>query len=303
MEDPKHNYVMKLIVKSEDCIYVKCMSLGTYTNVVRLDGRYLIDGKPAEGTCTDCWYKIGAIPKSFQIKGSDTIVNRRYGLRNGIPPSELLPKEILPEDGSLPEEYERVSGCYDLKYETIPGTWEELDFTTEIIYKSNDFEWFKTEYPHNHFLIDQIECPSEMLDSLRPCVVDKNQMYSIIRSHIKKNIDPTVATITSDYDFVFRVSRDVKLAVPLTFSSDIGTKRKPKWIETKQATKRIDIYEITTEASYLKGICKYPEPVIGKNAKDLEEKINQVLEEIMKEINKKYCECPTCQGWGYVEEK
>ena len=27
------------------------------------------------------------------------------------------------------------------------------------------------------------------------------------------------------------------------------------------------------------------------------------MKKLMEQINKKYCECPNCNGWGIVEEK
>jgi len=302
MEEQKNEYVLQAIVKSEDCVYVKGIKCDFYTNTINLS-YFLIDDCVPVKTNEQRWFRVNSIPKSLKIKGSDKSTNYRFTLKNGITPSALLPEKIESEGSSIPEEYENVAGCYKMECDTIPGEWEERPFTLEIIYKSNDFEWLKTVYPHQHFLLDQIECPSDLLDSIKPCIADRKQMYTFIRDYIKKNINPKVASITSDYDFVFTVARDVKLYEPIHTERNAGTSKRPKWVNDIKDKKTIMIYSITTEASYLKGGCHYPDPVIGKNAKDLDEKINKTLEEIMKEINKEFCECPTCKGWGYVEVK
>ena len=41
--------------------------------------------------------------------------------------------------------------------------------------------------------------------------------------------------------------------------------------------------------------------IIGENYQDLQNKVDKFLTELMSQINKKYCECPTCKGWGIIE--
>jgi len=306
METKEPDYKIQMIIKSDDCVYIKVLGVGfgTYHSTIILNPGYLIDGVVAEPTSEEHWFKVKAIPKRFQVKESSKRVNIRFVLRNGNPALNKLPESIpATSSGCLPEEYKMVSGCYELKYDKVEGEWKDLSFETEIIYKSNDFEWLCSKYPHQSSLIDRIEFNHDILDSVRPCMADSKQMYKIIRNHIKKNINPAVATITSDYDFVFSVSRDVKLVVPERITLNVGTSRRPRVINRFNEKKSVVIYSITTESSYLKEGCVYPDPVVGKNAKDLDEKIDKVLEEIMEEINKEFCECPHCNGYGYVEVK
>lgn len=51
---------------------------------------------------------------------------------------------------------------------------------------------------------------------------------------------------------------------------------------------------------YTKDCVKAPS-IIGENYQDLQNKVEKFLTELMSQINKKYCECPTCKGWGIVE--
>ena len=37
------------------------------------------------------------------------------------------------------------------------------------------------------------------------------------------------------------------------------------------------------------------------NYQDLQNKVEKFLTELISQINKKYCECPTCKGWGIIE--
>ena len=47
--------------------------------------------------------------------------------------------------------------------------------------------------------------------------------------------------------------------------------------------------------------CIISPSIVGENYMDLQNKVENYLSELMKEINKNYCECPNCKGWGIVE--
>ena len=47
--------------------------------------------------------------------------------------------------------------------------------------------------------------------------------------------------------------------------------------------------------------CQIAPTITGENYQELTDKIEKYLEELMKTINKNYCECPKCNGCGIVE--
>lgn len=59
-------------------------------------------------------------------------------------------------------------------------------------------------------------------------------------------------------------------------------------------------FKNSTSTDFGKDCVKAPS-IIGENYQDLQNKVEKFLTELMSQINKKYCECPTCKGWGIVE--
>ena len=117
----------------------------------------------------------------------------------------------------------------------------------------------------------------EILRYEYPCSIDWNVAYEIIRTHIKENIDWRYAKITSDYDFCFAVEK--------------------KYTEDK--------FEIIFKMTPPKR--KYDNyPIIGwftwNNLKDLKEKIDLYLKELMEKINEPFIQCPNCK-WKWIISK
>jgi hypothetical protein len=115
-----------------------------------------------------------------------------------------------------------------------------------------------------------------------------------------------VAAITSDYEFHFEVKRKIMIAEPYSYSVDINAhskKRKPHWVQKLVESKSETILNLkrrSSDSSYGNN-CALAPVMYGKNQTELEDKVNSYLENLMKEINKQYVECPHCKGWGVVE--
>lgn len=156
-------------------------------------------------------------------------------------------------------------------------------------------------------LLTQIEYPEEAYQD-KPCKLDCDEMLKIIRNYVKANIDTNVADITSDYDFHFEVKKKIALADPYNILIDTNNnlfskrKRKPKWVNRmiSHKTETIIDFKNSTSIDYGKDCVKAPS-IIGENYQDLQNKVERYLSELMTQINKKYCECPTCKGWGIIE--
>ena len=266
--------------------------------------RYLFDGKAAESTNKVEWYRIDKIPTIVSEKKPDERINERYELKAGYAANDLMPKVIAKDQV---DEYEEVLGLYTYKYDSIPGGYEDVEFNIEKIYEKEDFVFVPNKYDAQTDLITQIEYPEEAYQD-KPCRIDSSQMLKLIREYVKANIDASVATIKSDYDFHFEVAKKIALANPYNIKVDtnyssMNRRRKPKWVDKMISTKETTIINFKDKASSSSygNDCKVAPSIVGENYTDLQNKVENYLSELMKQINKNYCECPNCKGWGIVE--
>ena len=269
---------------------------------------YLFDNKKPEETNHKDWYKLSKIPTTVSQRQPDECVNKRYELKKGYKVTELTP-QIITDEMNKTGEFNDVLGLYTYKYDTVPGDYENVDFTIDTIYNRENFEFVPNKYNGKTDLLTQIEYPEEAYQD-KPCQLDSEQMLKIIRNYVKANINTTFAQITSDYDFHFEVVKRINLADPYNVLADqnsswINKRRKPKWVNRMVSEKKatiINFKDKNSSSDYGKD-CVVPPTITGENYKDLQNKVEKYLDELMKQINKKYCECPTCKGWGIVEEE
>lgn len=267
---------------------------------------FLFDGQVAEKTNKNEWYKLNKIPSEILEKKPNEAINKRYELKAGYQPTELMPSIITMEMYEL-DEYEDVMGLYSLKYDIKEGDYEPIEFKISTVYKRKDFEFVPNKYCAKTDLLTQIEYP-EVAHQDFPCKLTSDQMYSIIRNYVKSNINTKYAQVKSDYDFHFEVVRQIGLAEPYTTLVDVNgsmfnKRRKPKWVTRNISTKTASILNLKRKpenTNYGDDCCLAP-CIIGENYADLTEKVEKYLEELMASINKEYCECPNCKGWGVVE--
>lgn len=268
--------------------------------------QFQFDGETPEKTNKDRWFKLMSIPKVVSAKQEDKRINVRYELKAGYTATELMP-QIITQEMEQSEEYDEVIGLYNYKYDTIPGEYEPIEFEIKEIYAREDFEFVQNVYDAESSLLTQIEYPEEAYQD-KPCKIDSKRMLQIIRNYVKANIDTSVATITSDYDFHFEVKKKIPLADPYNILVDknnslFNKRRKPQWVNkmvSEKSSTIINLKDNKTSSDYGND-CVVAPSIIGKNYQDLQNKIEKYLSELMEQINKKYCECPTCKGWGIVE--
>lgn len=135
-----------------------------------------------------------------------------------------------------------------------------------------------------------------------PCKLSSKQMYSIVRQHLKENLDMKENSITSDYDFCFTVKKRVHTKPFLATGSYYrGNKLKSKSV-TKDA-KFVEVFEMSW--SGYKGTGGYdsytciPE-LHGDSLQDLSDKLEEYLYDIVQVLNKRVQECECCNGTGYI---
>ena len=166
---------------------------------------------------------------------------------------------------------------------------------------------FQIKYDARVDLLTEIEYPEEAHQDM-PCKLTSEQMFTIVRNHVKSHIDTKYAKITSDYDLHFEVVKNIALADPLQEMVDannslLNKKRKPKWVSRTIASKKTTILNIKrspNDCNYGDN-CHVIPSIRGKNYADLIQKVDKYLDKLMSTINKNYCECPNCKGWGIVE--
>ena len=291
------------VIQCKDYIYIT--GENTRSGYSSSNIEYLLfDGEKAEKTYKSNWFKLKQIPTLVQKKLPSIQTNVRFELKSGYIPNDLMPK-VINLSTLYDSEYEEVSGLYERKYDTEEAGYEDIPFETEVIYKKDDFEWIKAKYNSIPSLLSQIEFHPDILQEF-PQVVSSEDMYSIIRNYVKANINNLVAKITSDYDFHFEVKRKILIAEPYTRNVDLnsGNKRKkPNWVTHNINTKEVTILNIkrkSNDTSYGEN-CMLAPTIRGDSYVDLENKILEYLESLMREVNKQFEECPHCKGWGVIE--
>jgi len=265
----------------------------------------LFDGAAAEKTYQNNWFKLSVLPTKIQRKLPNKQINIRYELKDGYTPSDIMPKTIVVD--KLGEEYEEVSGLYKRAYDEEDGGYEDIKFEINVIYDKEDFSFVENKLYAENYLLDKIQYhPSVLCD--KPCFVASEQMYSIIRNHVKLHIDKRYADISSDYDFHFEVVKKILLADPYQYSYDENKgdkRRKPRWVTKNITDKKQTILNLKNKSSssdYGKD-CVLAPSICGINYLDLEKKVSEYLEDLMREINKDYKECSHCMGWGIISEE
>lgn len=250
----------------------------------------LFDDQLLVATFKKDWYKLGQIPQKIEKKGADKRDNQRYELKSGFPISELTPACI--PWGDFDNESE-IAGLYSYKFDNIEGVWESIDFEIELLSEEDNFYTEKPKYPSTPSLITSLSV-DPALHTERPCSISGKELYRIIRNHIKLNIDSKYASISSDYDFCLCVVKVISHE-PVSYTVDVGTKRRPRLETRYRKSRTVKVFETSPE-----GYSNYPKqpPINGDNQKDLENKIEEYLENLMEKINKPYVECSHCNGMG-----
>lgn len=149
--------------------------------------------------------------------------------------------------------------------------------------------------------LEQILVPEFLLHT-RPCSLTSQQVYSIVRHHIRTNINNNHARIISDYDFCFSVKKVVK--TPSYMSTESFLKgRHWKTRSVKKTEKLIDLFSMTYYGYKGTGGYEGHPCISGWTANSLEEMAQQVreyLDRLMDVINKPAEECSCCKGTGVV---
>jgi hypothetical protein len=312
-------------IETNDGVYVSDNPNSSYNTQTQ---KYLFDGEKPSVTFSTIWFKINRVPKRIShIENRDNI-NYRFILIDKSLASEKIPLEIPKEEVG---EFIDYTFYWKEQYRMYQSLYEEVYDKQEPIEVEDEFEYIvlavvddikepqKICYPFeetrlygrkgeitnldiSHSILDEIVYPKLTIHE-RPCKLTSKQTYNIIREHVKRNINPKVATITSDYDFCFTVKKIIPLATPYSYEHDINNslfdnrKRKPKYITKWIDKKEIVCFEMTNKEDNHKGYSPV-DAFEGENEDKLKENIDNYLKELMDYINEPLKECPYCYGKG-----
>lgn len=304
-------------------------------------GVKFVNGKTFEDTHLNGWKLIPGETEIKLLEGvkSGGYSNRRYELIDKSLHSSTFPLTLTPEeveewrndDGEycwgVGSQYKSFRSLYVVKEDRNPDIRYNIPFIGEHvgeITSSNvdniskaKFNITKTGcFERENEIVDltsivhyyELEqmLVADLLIHNRPCYLTSESTYDIVRNHIKSNINPKYAVITSDYDFCFTVKK--KIAVkPVATKKEQKTSRgksynPPRFITSSMTHKQIEIFEMTSEKkkyghySVIKGFK-------GESLEDLSNNIKAFLDELMDYINSPLSECSCCNGTGHVLEE
>lgn len=288
-----------MVIKTKSEVYVSDNIKGSSYHHSRIADLYF-DGSLPERSYKSDWFIIKKIPEKIEKKRPARKVNQRYELKDGFTETELTPKVIKESYIDEDSEYYEVKGLYDHKYELEEEGFEEVPFELHTIEEvEGDFKIIKNDYSPEYNLLDRISTHPVLL-STKPCRLTKEESYKIIRKHIKDNINPKYATVTSDYDFCLTVQKRIELGEPEKYVVDLNignSRRKPKMETRYRKERKAVVYEVAPKPYQSYTVV---EPFNGENLQDLQNNIDTYLKSLMEHINEPVVDCEGCNGRGVV---
>lgn len=285
--------------------------------------RYYFDGNIPENTFKQNWKLIKDIPKKIEIEVGQPSINHRYELNEGFPITEKTPAVIAKEDIEYDEDGDVISWhrdilkVYTFKSDQQPNILQDVEFDFTLIAELEDFKLTQVYYPIQkgsitndniiHQLIDTIVFHPVVLET-KKCKLSSKDSYAIIREHLKRNIDPKVASMT-DYDFCLTVNKHIQLNEELIEKINInsGTRKKAKIVTKFHKKRSAIVFKCAPDlGTNRKNVYEGYEECIsfeGENYEDLQKNIDSYLKELIDHINKPLEDCPHCDGHGVIEIK
>lgn len=314
------------IIKTNIGIFINDLEPSDWTSpysgyTSNTSSRYIFDGEFATiSTVNKNWLFLNNIPnKIATIKSIKH--NERYEIISKDLISTKFPEILTVEEFQKcnDESFERI---YKYRYEH-KDVEIELDFELNIVSEINNYslppsfnyraigrrDFSDVTYTISNENIKHNEIDKILFDKFSihksKCMLTSEQMYEIVRQYIIDNIDLKVATITSNYNFCFTVKKIIPLIEPKTIEYQnlfAKTKKDRSKIKTHTAqyTEK-EIFQMTSKKENYKGYTPI-EGLEAENEYELKEKLDLFLTNLITEINKKWCQCPNCNGLGILEE-
>lgn len=225
-----------------------------------------------------------------------------------------LPKVVPTSDLDYHDDYNGL--CINPEYNNSLYKREHVGSTEEWIeYRSEGEEVFECKFeqlgPDTTDLLENAVTYSELQKITKgplyvhntPCEIKAKQLYMIIQSYVKENIDPKYATVTSDYRFCFTVKKRLQHELEVTRyqkkKANGGYYAKPRYVEHRKSEDSYAVFEMTAD-----GYRDYPQlkGMAGENLNDLVDRVGYYLNDLMKTINKPIVRCEHCKGSGVIKD-
>jgi hypothetical protein len=292
-------------------------------------GRLFYDGENPKKTFHSDWFFVDHVPSKVEenVKLPDT--NYRYELIDPSIQSPKFPLFFLRDDVAYHDtdeyrwvwktEFSHLQSLYVLKFDEGERIKQDVHFEFCVSMKMNIDEisspktFFyplsRGEFPVltnkdvEHQLIDKIMFPTIIIHET-PSRLSSRQVYSILREYIKRNINPAVARITSDYDFCFAVDKIIALAEPYDKEHEILNRNNksyhPKRFDRRHVSSRsVRVFEMTHSPENYKGYTPILD-IIANSESELADKIDELCKNTAAMINEPLVDCPHCRGMGVV---
>ena len=284
---------------------------------------YFFDGVCATPTFHNEWYKIESKPRRVHrlIKGAAQ--NQRYELFEKCIASDKIPLVLRPDEVKINDDgdweaYSNLKSLYIYTHDLGEDTEEDVDFEFNVILKIDNIKGYAglnypiqktnwksdglicvTDKDVSHQEIDKIIFPDLVLPS-RPSQFTSHQSFDIVRQHIKTNINPVFAEMSSDYDFCFQVNKKIKLCEDEPYQVNVARMNKRAKYKTRyRSDRKVKIFEMTYSPKNYNGYTPI-QPFRGQNHEGLMNNIDSFLRDLMAKINEPLIDCPKCNGMGVI---
>lgn len=257
------------------------------------------------------WLHLPQLPAIVRTTSSTPdmigIVLKDEKLASEIIPLRFPLNEILITENDMgfaiiKEKYHSLLSLY--RFEFAEYKYEEINAIFEVIFDGvvyvdpNSGSIKLHEVNQKEVVTAVIPIP---IRASAPCEITSANAFNYIRQYILGHIDTNYAKVTSNYDFVVRVSKIIPLHTNIVKKTEILTPQ-GKHYHNKRYTQSIIkdrdycVFEMFNDNRTTPKAPTFE----GDNLRDLEHKLLQYCENLMTIINEPLTECPYCDGRGIV---
>lgn len=322
------------VIRSNIANFVRISSYkGDSYGLSNLCGKIMLNDEVPEQTFHPHWFKVSKDNPIDHLKyfQDGEAINRRYtlideSLANDKIPLSIPEDQIEKDDDEWSGKYASLKSLYKFDFDRSPPQWVAMECEFEQMQSveisnydcpidmkiglaqtgfasSNDKTFESTLSKIVCYAdIEKMMTPEFLLHE-RPCFINSETTYRIIRAWVKDHHDPVQARITSDYDFCFTVKKRVKIKPWTSRTEDHrvnGKSYRPPRFKTREITeKEIEVFEMTHDQKGYKGYTVIA-PFRGNTLAELAENIKNYLDDLITEINRPIAECSHCAGTGHI---
>ena len=289
---------------------------------------YLLNGQAPEASWKEGWYFCKSKPAKIEQPQSPESINHRFELKSPEMASDKIPAVIKREEACIQSteyrwewnwkpELAHLQSLYEAKHDEVAQPNKEFAFELNVLMELDALQpppnfTYKAKRRYDEYsiternievcLLDQLTFPA-IMHHTRPCRLSSQEVYAILRQEIIKGINPEVAKITSDYDFCFAISKLIPLPEPVHYKvcTNMFSRGRKHYADRVRTNKELPFFQMTHAGENYKGYTTI-DPIIGTDADDLKDKLEELIASTLKAINTPIKLCRHCGGLGYKEQ-